>query len=259
MATFLFDDIIFGPVKSRRLGTSLGINLLPVSKKLCNFDCVYCECGWSNIHKIQKKDLPSRELVSTELNRILLEMKSRGEKPDVITYAGNGEPTMHPEFEGIAEDVFLIRNSVFPNCKISLLSNSSLLHKKSIVKALSFIDQNILKLDTAIEKSFQQINKPAPGIKLELIISELEKLKSQKTIQTLFFKGKSSLSSIDNTREEEIEALLAAYHRIRPDSIMVYSFYRDTPTDELEIIGKEQLEKIAERIRKAGFKVELTV
>lgn len=258
MATFLFDKIVFGPVNSRRLGTSLGINLLPAEKKLCNFDCVYCECGWSHIHKIKRSDLPSREEVRNELIRVLTEMRSKGLEPDVITYAGNGEPTMHPEFEYIAEDIYNIRNELIPGCRISLLCNSSLLHKKQIIRSLSFIDQNILKLDTAIEESFIRINKPDRGIKLEKIIHELEKIEVPITIQTLFLRGKGSLAGIDNTTEEEISALLEAYRRIDPEAIMVYSFYRDTPTADLEMIQKEELSRIANRIEKEGFRVELT-
>ena len=258
MSTFLFDKIVFGPVKSRRLGNSLGINLLPVSKKFCNFDCVYCECGWSNQHRIRKEDIPSSGDVTHALTQTLLEMKSKGEKPDVITYAGNGEPTLHPQFYEIARKVFDIRNELFPDCKISLLCNSALLHKKEIVNSFQFIDQNILKLDTAIEKSFHRINRPAKGIKLENIISELSRLKSEKTIQTLFLKGKNEWSDIDNTTEVEIRALIAAYKKIKPDSVMVYSFYRDTPSSDLIAIGGNELKNIARQIEKEGFKVELT-
>jgi wyosine [tRNA(Phe)-imidazoG37] synthetase (radical SAM superfamily) len=259
MATFLFDKIVFGPVKSRRLGSSLGINLLPVSKKLCNFDCIYCECGWSNIHHIKNDDIPAVEDVIQALLKTLQEMKSKGEKPDVITYAGNGEPTMHPQFSEIAEKVCEVRNEFFPDCKISLLCNSALLFKKEIIESLKFIDQNILKLDTAIENSFQKINRPSGGIKLERIISELSKVKTQKTIQTLFLKGKDELSEIDNTTEKEINALIGAYKKIKPDSIMVYSFYRDTPTSSLITIKENKLREIANRIEKEGFKVELTI
>jgi len=257
MSTFLFDKIVFGPVKSRRLGVSLGINLLPVSKKLCNFNCIYCECGWSNIHKVDKKDIPDRKTVADELEKVLRNMQKEGSRPDFITFAGNGEPIMHPAFHGIAKDTKSIRDEFFPDCKISLLSNSSLLHKKEIVDALYYIDVNILKLDTAIESTFQALNKPAHGIKLKNIIESLGGFKGQKTLQTLFIRGKNKYNNIDNTTKEEINALIDAYKTIKPDSIMVYSFERGTPTPDLEKIEVDELNKIASILKAEGFRVEV--
>jgi wyosine [tRNA(Phe)-imidazoG37] synthetase (radical SAM superfamily) len=259
MSTFLFDKIIFGPVQSRRLGVSLGINLLPLSKKLCNFDCIYCECGWSHIHEIRKTDIPSRKEVASELSKVLGEMKISGKKPDMITFAGNGEPPMHPDFEGIAEDTSIIRNEYFPDCQISLLSNSSLLHKKSIAAAMRFIDINFLKLDTAIEATFQKINKPVESIRLEEIIDSLAEYKGPKTIQTLFIRGLNEFEGADNTTDKEIEGLIEAYKRIKPESVMVYTFSRDTPTPDLIKISTDELKNIAGRIESAGFKVELYI
>jgi wyosine [tRNA(Phe)-imidazoG37] synthetase (radical SAM superfamily) len=257
MSTFLFDKIVFGPVQSRRLGVSLGINLLPLSKKLCNFNCIYCECGWSHKHETGKMNIPSRKDVGIELEEALRKMKLAGEKPDMITFAGNGEPAMHPEFKGIAEDTANVRDQYFPDCKISLLSNSSLLHKKSIAAAMNFIDINILKLDTAIESTFQKINKPVESIKLERIIRSLAEYNRPKTIQTLFIRGLNEFEGADNTTDEEIKALIEAYRFIKPDSIMVYTFSRDTPTPDLIKITPEELINIAGRIESAGFKVEL--
>ncbi|HYW95917.1 MAG TPA: radical SAM protein, partial [Bacteroidales bacterium] len=257
--TFLFDKIVFGPVKSRRLGISLGINLLPLSKKYCNFDCVYCECGWSHLEPVHAQDIPGREEVAETLRDVLGEMKKRGEMPDVITFAGNGEPTMHPQFAGIAEDTVNIRNDFFPGCKISLLTNATLLQKEPIRKAIEQLDINILKLDTAINSTFEALNKPAAGITLERIIRNLCDYKGNKTVQTLFIRGKNSLSHIDNTTDDELNALILAYRKIKPDAIMVYTFERDTPSSELVRIPVHELEAIASLLEDEGFNVELTL
>ncbi len=131
MSTILFDKIVFGPIKSRRLGISLGVNLLPVNAKLCTFDCVYCECGL--LSKGQAGKLPSREDVKTALHQKLSEMKSEGVEPDVITFAGNGEPTLHPDFEKIIDDTIILRNSFFPKAKITVLSNATMLHNSAVL------------------------------------------------------------------------------------------------------------------------------
>ncbi len=257
MATFLFDKIVFGPVSSRRLGVSLGINLLPLSKKLCNFDCIYCECGWSHLQKIRPGELPSRKEVFIALENKLTEMLKEGPIPDVITFAGNGEPTMHPDFNGIVKDTVILRDRFFPDCKISLLCNSTLIHKEKIREVLPLIDQNIFKLDTAIEYTFIRLNKPAPGISLSSIIENLTAWEEPIILQTLLIKGKDEYSDIDNTTEEEINALIRAYHEIDPASIMIYTFERDTPTHKLIRPGKETLLATGQRLLEEGFKVEV--
>ncbi len=259
MATFLFDKIVFGPVHSRRLGVSLGINLLPLSKKYCNYDCVYCECGWSHLIPVEKSDIPKRNEVAFALSETLSAMKAEGKTPDVITFAGNGEPTMHPDFAGIVEDTVRIRDEYFPDCKITLLTNAVLLNTKKVRQAMSLLDVNILKLDTAIERTFYRMNKPSPGITLDKVIRNLIGYYGPKTIQTLFIRGKNSFSDLDNTADDELEALIRAYHKIRPDSIMVYTFERDTPTGDLMKIPPEELGIIARLLRDEGFHVELSV
>lgn len=259
MSTFLFDKIVFGPVKSRRLGVSLGINLLPVSRKLCNFDCIYCECGWSHLHSIRPEDIPTRNKVARALRDALLQMRKDGKMPDVITFAGNGEPTMHAAFKEIVDDTVGLRNELSPKSKISLLSNAVLLDKPNVREALYNIDINILKLDTAVEETFLTINKPAPGISLQRIIQNLIAFDGQKTLQTLFLRGTGPYSDVDNTTPEEINALIEAFKKIRPDSIMVYTYYRDTPTEHLQKVPAAELKEIAGKIERAGFQVELTV
>ena len=258
MATFLFDRIVFGPVNSRRLGVSLGINLLPLAKKYCNYDCLYCECGWSHLEPVKSRDIPARLEVESELHNVLKTMKETGQKPDVITFAGNGEPTMHPDFAGIAKDTAAIRDEFFPDCKIILLTNATLLHKTGISQAMSFCDVNVLKLDTAINETFYRLNKPSKGITLDMVLRNLIGFDGPKTIQTLFVRGKNNLRDIDNTTDDELNALILAYRKIQPDSIMVYTFERDTPTGDLIKIPPAELESIAGLLRDEGFHVELT-
>jgi wyosine [tRNA(Phe)-imidazoG37] synthetase (radical SAM superfamily) len=258
MATFLFNEIIFGPVRSRRLGISLGINLLPPDKKYCNFNCIYCECGWSNLSKIVPSDIPSRENTYLALQAKLIEMSNSGSTPDVITFAGNGEPTMHPQFEEIMLDTIRIRNEYCPTARIAVLCNSTLIHKKKIAYALSLADQNILKLDTVNKITFNVLNKPSPGIRLEDIISRLILFPGRIILQTMFVRGKFENQMIDNSTEEEVEGLIDAYKKIQPESIMIYTYQRDTAAEGLEKISSGELEMIAGRIRKEGFVVEVS-
>ncbi len=256
MSTFLFDKIVFGPVKSRRLGVSLGINLLPTTGKICNFDCIYCECGWNE--KGLKPDLPSRADVRKALEEKLKEMAVEGKNPDVITFAGNGEPTMHPDFEGIIDDTILLRNKYCPGAGIAVLSNATLIHKENVARALQKADQNILKLDTINEKSFRCINNPSEAIKLEKIINNLISFKGNIIIQTLFFAGEFGGVKIDNTSDEELKGLIGAYKRINPEKIMIYTFERDTAAQGLRKISRPGLQKIAKILEREGFMVEVS-
>jgi wyosine [tRNA(Phe)-imidazoG37] synthetase (radical SAM superfamily) len=158
MSTFLFDDIVFGPIRSRRLGISLGINLLPKDYKLCTFDCIYCECEFSEKGKSGK--IPTVTEYKDSLQKKLEELKSEGITPDVFTFAGNGEPTIHPDFPEIVDFTILKRDEFFPNAKISVLSNSTMLHKQPVVDALKRVDNNILKLDSAIDETVKLMDAP---------------------------------------------------------------------------------------------------
>ena len=159
MSTVIYPSPIFGPVHSRRLGVSLGINLLPEDGKFCSFDCIYCECGFNKDHRPKKK-LPAREQVREALEARLLDMQQNGPKPDVLTFAGNGEPTAHPEFAGIIDDTLALRDKYFPQAKVSVLSNSTFIHKAEVFKALNKIDNNILKLDTVNVDYINKVDRP---------------------------------------------------------------------------------------------------
>jgi wyosine [tRNA(Phe)-imidazoG37] synthetase (radical SAM superfamily) len=198
MATFLFDKIIFGPVKSRRLGISLGINLLPNTSKLCNFDCIYCECGRNASNKTKKNFFHPRSTVSFHLYNKLKEMKENDQPLDVITYAGNGEPTMHPEFAEIIEDTIELRKQFFPDVRIAVLSNSTLISKKKVFNALLKVDENILKIDSAFPETVKLINNPPPNYTIEKVVSEMQSFSGKLIVQTMFVKGSFSSQYLDN-------------------------------------------------------------
>jgi wyosine [tRNA(Phe)-imidazoG37] synthetase (radical SAM superfamily) len=259
MATFLFDEIIFGPVTSRRLGSSLGINLLPTGHKYCNFDCLYCECGLTS-SKFGKfsKELPSREKVASELDKTLASFRENRQKIDTITFAGNGEPTLHPSFPGIIDDTIRIGEKYFPDAKIAVLSNATLISREEILHALQKVDFNILKLDSAFEDTIRKINCPLGNFSLDELISNLKKVRSNLTIQTLFVRGSYKGYAFDNTSPAEVDAWLRLIGELNPELVMVYTIARDTPIDTIQKISPEKLNEIAAKVRKAGISVTVS-
>jgi wyosine [tRNA(Phe)-imidazoG37] synthetase (radical SAM superfamily) len=259
MPTFLFDKIVFGPVKSRRLGVSLGINLLPTNRKVCNFNCIYCECGWSNKSGAGGELLPSRKEVYEALEMKLMSMKKHGTAPDVITYAGNGEPTLHPEFPGIIDDSIELRNKYFPEAKIAVLSNSTAITKPEIKKALLKADSNILKLDSAFDLTVRTHNQPRVNIEVGRLIEDLSQFRGSLIVQTLFVRGTFEGKIIDNTTPAEIEAWLKALEKIRPSEVMIYTISRDTPEGgELNKVPLAELKHIASLVKKLGIKTQVS-
>ncbi|MCU0461513.1 MAG: radical SAM protein [Bacteroidales bacterium] len=259
MPTFLFDKIIFGPVKSRRLGVSLGINLLPTSRKICNFNCIYCECGWTQSKGIRGEKLPTRKEVYEALDRKLAEMKKNRQVPDVITYAGNGEPTLHPEFPGIIDDSISLRNRYFPDAKIAVLSNSTAITKPEIKKALLKVDQNILKLDSAFDLTVKIHNQPGVNVKVAKLIKDLQLFRGRLIVQTLFVRGSFNDKKIDNTSSEEIDAWLKALKKIKPSEVMIYTISRDTPEGgQLEKVPLKELKRIATLVNDLGIETQVS-
>jgi wyosine [tRNA(Phe)-imidazoG37] synthetase (radical SAM superfamily) len=253
---FLFNEIIFGPVHSRRLGLSLGVNLLPVDAKICSFDCIYCECGFNTTMK--ETPLPSRTQVYKTLELKLQQMHSEGTPPDVITFAGNGEPTLHPEFEGIIDDTLKLRDQYCPESKVSVLSNSTRVHKPNVFRALLKVENNILKFDSAIDETVQRLDRPTgKTFNVRWVINQLKKFEGKLIIQTMFLRGMVGGKMLDNTTEAEISAWIEALLEIKPEQVMIYSIDRETPTSGLEKIPHEELEKIAVRARAAGFVVSV--
>ena len=259
MSTFLFDQTVFGPVISRRLGISLGINLLPNDSKLCSFNCIYCECGWNPEKGTVKAVLPSRMEVKRLLRDKLVAMKSEGELPDVITFAGNGEPTMHPDFASIIDDTLLIRNELCPGARIAVLSNSTMLHKSKVVEALKKVDDNILKLDSGIPATNMLLDQPVGKFDLQRVANNIKQFDGQLIIQTMFIRGNFKGSEIDNTTETELTAWIALLQQIRPKMVMIYTIARDTPANDLRKVPEDELETIADRVRKeTGLEVQVS-
>jgi wyosine [tRNA(Phe)-imidazoG37] synthetase (radical SAM superfamily) len=257
MTGFLFDQLIFGPVYSRRLGISLGINLLPVNNKFCNFNCIYCECGWTDKNNGIKIVLPKRDNFKTQLENKLKDLQGTVNEPDAITFAGNGEPTTHPNFAGIIDDTIEARNSYAPKAAISILSNASMLHKPIVVEALKKVDKNIQKLDSAIDSTFQIINQASNGITLEKIIEGLVSFDGKLIIQTLFLRGEYNGKIVDNTTDDEIDAWLKVLQKINPEYVMIYPIDRGTPAKDLEKIPEDELKVIAEKVEMLGVKTKV--
>ncbi|MCH5227027.1 MAG: radical SAM protein [Muribaculaceae bacterium] len=254
----LFHSTIFGPIHSRRLGVSLGINLSPNDGKVCSFDCLYCEAGYNSQGK-GSSGLPLREKVKEQLRSKLIGMKEKGEPLDVITFSGNGEPTLHPDFPGIIEDVLALRNEFYPNAKVSVLTNSTKIFTPAVANALKEVDNNILKLDSAVEETMQIIDRPtSPSFTVDKVVEGLKQFAGSGIIQTMFLRGEHDGKPIDNTTPQEIDALIKAYKEIKPREIMIYSLDRSTPEEKLVKVSKEELEKIGEKIENAtGIPVQV--
>ena len=252
MSTALYESVIFGPVRSRRLGLSLGVNLLPLHDKLCSFDCIYCECGWGKPGA--KPRFNSRETVRRLLREKLTEMVAAGTPPDVITFAGNGEPTLHPEFEAVIGDTLALRDALCPAAKVSVLSNATQIHRDSVRRALLRVDNNILKLDSAFDETVRRMNNPQnPAYTVRGIVEEMKRFEGKMILQTMFLRGTCDGQPIDNTTEEEVAAWLKLVGEIRPRQVMVYSLDRDTPCQTLEKVSKEELQAIAARVEALGI------
>ena len=257
MHTFLFDSIVFGPVDSRRLGSSLGINLLPAGRKICTFNCIYCECGRTQASHSRDSSFPDREMIFNQLEKRLNELCNSRQQPDAITFAGNGEPTLHPEFEGIISDTIKIRDSLSQGTDIVVLSNASRVHEPSVYNALSRADKNVLKLDTGIEETFQVLNQPFGKVKLADIIQNLKLFTGRMIIQTLFIRGQYRDRWIDNTRADELKELFKLYWILHPVEVMVYTFARGTAVTGLEKVSHDELRNIADQIEGLGIKTDV--
>ena len=251
----LFDSIVYGPIRSRRLGVSLGINLMPITAKLCTFDCVYCECGWNQ--PVSHPSLPTREEV-----RIALEsqLSIAVEPIDVITFSGNGEPTLHPDFLGIIQDTCALRDQYCPKAKVSVLSNSTQLGRIDVFEALRLCDNRILKLDSAIDATMRLIDKPVNAqLTVKQIVQWLSIFDGDFTLQTCFLRGEYQGQTIDNTTPEELTAWYEMVDYLHPKQVMIYVIDRVTPLETLEKIPAETMEKIAIPLREKGIDVIVSV
>lgn len=254
----LFNSTIFGPIHSRRLGVSLGINLGPDDGKVCSFDCLYCEAGF-NSQGVGSTGLPVRNKVEEKLRQKLSEMKETGQHLDVITFSGNGEPTLHPDFPGIIDDTLRLRDEFFPDAKVSVLTNSTKIFSPEIADALKKVDNNILKLDSAVEDTMRLIDRPnSPQFTVDKVVEALQQFSGSGIIQTMFLRGTHNGIVVDNTTRQELDALIRAYNLIKPKSIMIYSLDRSTPEEKLVKVERQELERIGRLIEdKTGINVSV--
>jgi len=254
----LFSEIVYGPIHSRRLGVSLGMNLMPVDGKLCSFNCIYCECGLNR--PFPHPVLPSRDQVREALAARLQQLQAEQVTPDVITFSGNGEPTMHPEFEGIIADTCALRDRYCPKAKVSVLSNSTQLGREDVVRALRRCDNRILKLDSGITATMRAIDDPVnAALTVEDIIARLQVFEGDFTLQTCFLHGTLPDGQVvDNTTDEELEAWYKAVRVLQPKQVMIYVIDRATPVRTLEKISREQMEAIAAPLIAEGISVQIS-
>jgi len=249
MSTIIYPSPIFGPVHSRRLGVSLGINLLPADGKICTFDCIYCECGFNDDHRPKQK-MPTRQEVAKALELRLKDMKVNGPAPDVLTFAGNGEPTANPEFPAIIDDTIRLRDQYFPQAKISVLSNATLLYRQEVHDALMKVDNNIQKLDTADADYIRRVDRPSgEWYHVDEVIENMKSFNGHIIIQTIFLHG----PHVTNTTEEYIVPWLQVVKSISPRQVMVYTIDRETPDRSLEKATHEELDAIKQRVENLGI------
>jgi wyosine [tRNA(Phe)-imidazoG37] synthetase (radical SAM superfamily) len=230
----------------------LGVNLLPIESKLCSFDCIYCECGWNDDHP-GKRRFNAREDVYAMLDETLAKMVADGTPPDVITFAGNGEPTMHPDFEAIIEDTITLRDKHCPAAKVSVLSNATQIHREDVRRALERVDNNILKLDSAFDATVQLMNKPQGNYTVARTVELLKMFEGNFILQTMFLRGEYLGKAVDNTTDEEVTAWLKIVEELKPKQVMVYSLDRDTPCQTITKVEKDDLRIIADRVEALGI------
>ena len=246
------ENVVFGPISSRRLGSSLGVNLLPRDGKLCNFDCIYCECGW-NADGLDDRRLPTRGEVRAALEDRLGGMMLNGETFDTITFSGDGEPTLHPEFAGIIEDTRFLRDTFFPKVRISVLSNATRIHIPEVAAALMSIDNPILKIDAPDNALAAIINRPAPGYDVARVIEAMAPFKGNFVLQTMFLRG----AGFDSSSPEVLNPWMDMVRRLAPREIMVYTIDRPTPMQGLSAIPVEEMRTLVAPLSEEGFNIKI--
>ena len=247
MNTFLFENIIFGPIQSRRLGKSLGINLLPTKRKICNFNCIYCECGWTN-NKHGFNSFPDPSQIKIELINKICRLKKKSLNLDFISFTGNGEPTLHPTFDKVMFDVIAIRDILIPNCKIAVFTNATMLHKQKVRSALSKSDLCMYKLDAGDKTLFKMINQPTGAINYNKIIKYLSANNEPVILQSMFFKGIYNGNKINNTNSASVDLWIEKVLDIMPKSVLLYTLDRNTPAKNLKRASRVELLNIKKRL-----------
>lgn len=246
------EELVFGPIHSRRLGSSLGINLLPQKGKLCNFDCIYCECGWNRDGR-DDKSIPSAEDLRACLDAKLSECKSAGTPIDSITFSGDGEPTLNPEFPQIIDITLALRDRYYPQAKVSVLSNSTRVCRDEVFQALRKVDNPIMKLDAPTAELAAKINQPACEYNVESIVRDLSKFEGDFVLQTMFLKG----NGFDSSSEEVLGGWMEIVRKLRPREIMVYTLDRETPMKNLQKFTPEQMAQMVAPLVEEGFRIQI--
>lgn len=250
----LREETVFGPIFSRRLGTSLGINLLPEKGKICNFDCIYCECGWN---KDGRNDtvLPSAEKVKNDLERMLLKLQREGTKIDSITFSGDGEPTLNPEFPAIIKNTLALRDRLAPEAKVSVLSNATRVHLPEIFQALTLVDNPIMKIDAPTNELIERINHPAPGYDVARVVEALKQFNGNFVLQTCMLRSKEY--DFDSSRPEVLDGWKQIVRELHPRQIMVYTIDRPTPAQGLEMFTPEEMTRLVQPLIDEGYNIQV--
>ncbi len=246
------EETVFGPIHSRRLGSSLGINLLPQNGKICNFDCIYCECGW-NRDGLSDRKLPSAADVREALERKLRSLAAEGVGIDSITFSGDGEPTLNPEFPQIIDDTLALRDRYYPGARVSVLSNATRAHIRAVFEALRKVDNPIMKIDAPSDELVARINLPAPGYSLSRVIEALKGFKGDFVLQTMFLKG----PLFDSSSPEVLDGWMSIVRELHPREIMVYTIARPTPQQGLEKFSEERMRELVRPLLDEGFNVSI--
>lgn len=254
---FLWDQIAFGPIHSRRLGNSLGINLLPTDVKICTFNCLYCECGWTLEKSLDEKHFYPLQTILDAIEQKIKNCSQEGTPVDSITFSGNGEPTLHPDFPAIIDRLLQLRDIYYPKAVITCLSNSTKLGTFEVREALKKIDNPILKLDAVDENLFQVVSGPTIELHASDIIGWMNEMKQQFILQTLFFKGETEKGAFDNGTGDALQKWLNFVEQVQPKMVMIYSLDRETPAQKLFKYSKEELEAIAEKVKSLNINVKV--
>lgn len=247
-----FDDIVFGPIFSRRLGSSLGVNLLPSKGKLCNFDCVYCECGWNKDGRGDHR-FPTLEEIEQALHEKISKAAAEGVDIDSITFSGNGEPTMHPDFPQVIDVTLRLRDEFFPNAKVSVLSNATMIGRKPVADALMKVDNPILKIDASSDELIQKINKPVGAYRLADVVEALKGFDGQFVLQTMFLRS----PEFDTASPKALAAWMDIVRELKPREIMVYTIDRETPDKSLTKYTVEEMGEMVKPLIEEGYKIQI--
>ena len=246
------EETVFGPIHSRRLGRSLGINLLPTKGKICNFDCIYCECGWNRDGRGDTV-LPTAAKVRSDLENKLVELMLEGTPIDSITFSGDGEPTLNPEFPRIIDDTLFLRDAYYPAAKVSVLSNATRVHVPEVFEALRKVDNPILKIDAPTDALAARINQPAPGYRVARVVESLKRFEGNFVLQTMFLKSKD----FDSSSPEVLDGWMAIVRQLKPREVMVYTIDRPTPDKGLEAFTVERMQALVQPLVDEGFKIDI--